>query len=274
MMRRALVWITTTLALVAAAGCASLPGWPFSRPQPIRVLVLNMHAGRDAKGADNLAGVADLVNTTRADLVLLQEVDRGTTRSGNVDQIDRLAASTRYAFAFAPSLVSYQGGQYGIAALAREFFGYQLTIPLAVTPLQTRAGGSREPRVALLAFATVRGAPWRLVNTHVDPSDAAARAQELRQVAALAREQPADRPLVVGGDLNATPDDPGLSAFRDAGLRDAWVECGSGDGFTYPADKPAKRIDYLWLAGTLQCASATVIDTRISDHRPLLVTIK
>ena len=273
MMRRALVWIATALALCAAAGCASL-GWPFSRPQPIRVLVLNMHAGKDAKGADNLGGVADLVKTTRADLVLLQEVDRGTTRSGKVDQIDRLAASTRSASAFAPSLVSYQGGQYGIAALAREFLGYHITIPLAVAPVQTRAGGSREPRVALLAFATVRGAPWRLVNTHVDPSDAAARTQELRQVAAIAREQPADRPLVVGGDLNATPDDPGLAAFRDAGLRDAWLECGSGDGFTYPADKPVKRIDYLWLAGTLQCASATVLDTRISDHRPLLVTLK
>lgn len=259
------------LASIAAAGCASLP---WARAQPIRVLVFNIHAGKDAKGADNLEAVAGLVKSTRADLVLLQEVDRGTTRSGGVDQVDRLAALTRYAPAFAPSLVSFQGGQYGIAALAREFVGYQATVPLLVTPVQTRAGGSREPRVALLAYVTVRGASWRLVNTHVDPSDAAARAQELRQVAATAREQQAaGRPLLVGGDLNATPDDPGLSALRDAGLRDAWTECGTGDGFTYPSDAPVKRIDYLWLAG-VQCASATVVDTRISDHRPLLVTLK
>ncbi|HET7698609.1 MAG TPA: endonuclease/exonuclease/phosphatase family protein [Vicinamibacterales bacterium] len=272
MKRRFLLHAAAALAVSGAAACASLP---WSRPQPIRVLVLNMHAGKDAKGADNLDGVARLIDAARPDIVLLQEVDRGTARSGNVDQIARLAEATGYAAAFAPSLVSYQGGQYGIAALARAFVGYHSTIPLAVTPVQTRAGGSREPRVALLAFVTVRGSSWRLVNTHVDPSDAAARAQELKQIADLARQQQAEgRPLVVGGDLNATPDDAGLEALRAAGLRDAWVECGTGDGFTYPADKPAKRIDYLWLAGSLHCASAAVIDSTISDHRPLLVTLK
>jgi endonuclease/exonuclease/phosphatase family metal-dependent hydrolase len=272
MTRRPLIPFVAALTLSAATACASLP---WSRTDPIRVLVLNMHAGKDAKGADNLQGVASLVKTTRADLVLLQEVDRGTTRSGKVDQVDRLAASTGYSPAFAPSLVNYQGGQYGIAVLAREFVGYRLTIPLAVTPVQTRAGGSREPRVALLAYATVRGGSWHLVNTHVDPSDAAARAQELRQVADVARQELANgRPLVVGGDLNATPDDAGLAALRDAGLRDAWLECGSGDGFTFPSGQPVKRIDYLWLPGTLHCASAAGLDTTISDHRPLLVTMK
>ena len=264
--------IAAALALIAAAGCASLP---WARVQPVRILVLNMHAGKDAKGVDNLDGVANLVKTTRPDLVLLQEVDRGTTRSGKIDQVDRLSTATGYSAAFAPSLVSYQGGQYGIAMLAREYLGYHSTLPLRVTPVQTRAGGSREPRVALLAYATVRGAPWRIVNTHVDPSDAAARAQELRQVADLARQQQTDgRSLVVGGDLNATPDDPGLAALRDAGFRDAWMECGSGDGFSYPADKPVKRIDYLWLSGSLRCASARVLESQVSDHRPLLVTLQ
>ena len=58
------------------------------------------------------------------------------------------------------------------------------------------------------------------------------------------------------------------------GLRDAWTECGQGDGFTYPADAPAKRIDYLFLTGDLHCSAARVIDTQISDHRPVLVTLK
>ena len=266
--------IAAALALIATAGCASLP-WKTPRAQPVRILVFNIHAGKDAKGMDNLDGVANLIKTTRPDLVLLQEVDRGTARSGKVDQIDRLSTATGYAAAFAPSLVSYQGGQYGIAILAREYLGYHSTLPLSVTPVQTRAGGSREPRVALLAYVTVRGLPWCVVNTHVDPSDAAARAQELRQVADVARQQHTDgRSLVVGGDLNATPDDPGLAALRDAGFRDAWLECGSGDGFSYPADTPVKRIDYLWLSGSLRCASARVLDSRVSDHRPLLVTVQ
>jgi endonuclease/exonuclease/phosphatase family metal-dependent hydrolase len=65
-----------------------------------------------------------------------------------------------------------------------------------------------------------------------------------------------------------------LAPLAAAGLRDAWTECGSGDGFTYPADTPVKRIDYLFLSGSLHCARAEVIDAQISDHRPLLVTLK
>ena len=52
----------------------------------VNVLVFNIHAGKDAPGVDNLDRVAELVRATNADLVLLQEVDKGTKRSGKVDQ--------------------------------------------------------------------------------------------------------------------------------------------------------------------------------------------
>ena len=248
---------------------------PFQHERPRRVLVLNMHAGKDASGKPNLEGLAALVTQTGPDLVLLQEVDRRTTRSGGVDQVAALGESTRYDTAFAASLLRYDGGEYGIALLSRGFVGFRSTNPLAVSPMQTRAGGSHEPRVALLAFASVRGADWTVVNTHLDPADGAARAQEVSGLVDIVKVQLASgRPFVLGGDLNATPDDGVLQPLRAAGLRDAWAECGSGDGFTYPADKPVKRIDYLWLSGTVHCASAQVLDTQISDHRPVLVTMK
>ena len=61
--------------------------------------------------------------------------------------------------------------------------------------------------------------------------------------------------------------------LQGAHLRDAWIECGQGDGLTYPASAPVKRIDYLFLVGRLRCSSATVIESTISDHRPLLVVV-
>ena len=258
--------------LICAAGCAHLP---MQHDRPIRVLVLNMHAGKDAAGNSNLDGIAALVKQTGADVVLLQEVDRGTKRSGGVDQVARLGESTRYDTAFAPSLQSYDGGQYGIALLSRGFVGFRSTNPLPVSPAETRAGGSHEPRVALLAFATVGKTQWNVLNTHLDPAGGPARAQEVSHLADLVALQLAEGArFVLGGDLNATPDDPALQPLRAAGLRDAWAECGSGDGFTYPADRPIKRIDYLWLSGDLRCASAQVLETQISDHRPVLVTMK
>ena len=140
------------LCLGASVSCATVP-----RPYPsIRVLVFNIHAGKDAAGAPNLQGVADLVRSTDADVVLLQEVDRGTGRSGKEDQLQRLAdllnesGKTTYATAFGKSL-DFDGGEYGIAALVRGTIDNPRTEPLPVQPPQERSGGSHEPRAALLA---------------------------------------------------------------------------------------------------------------------------
>jgi endonuclease/exonuclease/phosphatase family metal-dependent hydrolase len=243
--------------------------------QPLRILTFNIHAGKDAAGKPNLDAVAALVKSTGAQIVLLQEVDRGTARSGQVDQVAALAEATTYDTAFGASLLHYDGGEYGIAALSRTGIGFHSTLPLAVTPVQARAGGSREPRVALVMMTVTRGGVWRAIDTHLDPSDEAARAQEIGHLVEIYTEQSAaGTPLVMGGDFNSTPDNPVLAPLRAAGLRDAWTECGSGDGFTYPAAAPIKRIDYLFLSGDVHCAEARVIDTQASDHRPLLVTIR
>src|SRR5688500_18311962 len=100
--------------LVSSIACASLRSGGDMRE--IRVLVYNIHAGKDAGGVDNLARVAEIVRSTRADIALLQEVDRGTTRSGRVDQPRVLASLTGLNVAFGKTL-EYQGGDYGIAVL-------------------------------------------------------------------------------------------------------------------------------------------------------------
>jgi endonuclease/exonuclease/phosphatase family metal-dependent hydrolase len=257
-------------ALVSLAACI-----PFTRGESaVRVLVLNIHAGKDGAGAPNLELVAQLIRSTAADLVLLQEVDRGTKRSGNVDQLQFLSERTEYSPVFGRSL-DYDGGHYGIAALAREGFYFSDTIPLPVAPAQPRAGGSREPRVALLAVARTRLGSMQLVNTHLDASrDETYRLQESGALLNVVRSRlsPAT-PVLLGGDLNSEPESGVLTRLRVAGLRDAWTECGTGDGLTYPADAPVKRIDYLLLTGSLGCTSARVLETNISDHRPLLVTV-
>ena len=250
---------------------------PAAAPQPIRLLVFNIHAGKDAAGRPNLDGVAGLIRSTGAVAALLQEVDVRTARSGGVDQVETLKKATGFDAAFGPSLIHYDGGQYGIAILSRYGIGFQSTIPLPVLPPQTRAGGSQEPRVALLASVQREAATpvWRILDTHLDPAEGTARAQEIAHLVEAYQDQAATRePIVVGGDFNSTPDNPVLQPLRAAGLRDAWSECGSGDGFTYPADKPAKRIDYLFLSGDLHCSKAEVIDTQVSDHRPLVVTLQ
>jgi endonuclease/exonuclease/phosphatase family metal-dependent hydrolase len=263
------------VAPLAVAAAVAWIGGAARAAESLRVLVFNIHAGKDAAERPNLDGVAALVKSTRADVVLLQEVDRNTARSGHVDQVAALTKATGFDAAFGPSLIHFDGGEYGIAVVSRSGIGYHATFPLTVIPPQTRAGGSQEPRVALLAFGPSGGATGRVINTHLDPADGPARAQEIAHLVDLVHDQQASgAAIIVGGDFNATPDNPVLEPLRRAGLRDAWQECGSGPGLTYPADKPVKRIDYLFLSGQVHCATAEVVDSQVSDHRPLLVTLK
>jgi endonuclease/exonuclease/phosphatase family metal-dependent hydrolase len=265
--RRAL--LAALLAWVLA-GCArqSFP----SSAREVRVLVYNVHAGKDAAGVDNLERVADLVRQTGADVVLLQEVDRGTRRSRQVDQPDVLARRTGMAVSFGKTL-DYDGGEYGIAVLSRWPITREALIRLSVEPPQQRAGGSYEPRGAQRVILRAPAGELTLVNTHLDASrEDHYRRQEARTVVAVARD--AGSLTLVGGDFNSTPESEVQAQIRQAGWRDAWLECGRGDGFTYPADKPIKRIDYLYLAGATTCTNAVVLPTTASDHRPLLVTVR
>lgn len=265
--RRLTLGLVTALALAACAPVAR-------HDQPVHVLVFNIHAGKDAKGRVNLEDVAALVRSTGADVVLLQEVDRGTRRSGNVDHIEILSAAAGFYSTFGKSL-DYDGGEYGIAALSRSRFDRSRTYPLPTSPPQPRAGGATEPRVAHAARTRTAIGDVHVINTHLDASRGDEyRLQESAHLLTIVRERLSQNALVlIGGDFNAEPDSRVIDSVRAAGLRDAWAECGSGDGLTYPSDKPVKRIDYLFLTGSLGCTSARVIETTVSDHRPLLVTV-
>lgn len=257
------------LAILVTA-CAGA-GVRTTAPQA-RVLVYNVHAGKDAAGTDNLDRVAALISATRADIVLLQEVDRGTRRSGGADQPALLAQRTGLSAAFGKTL-DYDGGEYGIAVLSRWPIVSSSVHRLPVDPPQQRAGGSYEPRGAQRVVIAAPGGEIVVVNTHLDASrDDSYRRQELRTVIDIARR--AAPALLVGGDFNSTPESGVQREARRGGLRDTWLECGSGDGLTYPADRPAKRIDYLYVIGSAACLEAIVLDATASDHRPLLTTVR
>ena len=261
------------LALTVLA-CASFRASGSSRE--IRVLVYNIHAGKDAKGVDNLSRVADLIRSTRADIALLQEVDRLTTRSGKVDQIDVLSRLTGFHAAFGKTL-DYQGGDYGIAVFSRWPISEDSLIRLPVEPPQQRSGGVYEPRGALRAVIRTPGGPLEILNTHIDASrEDFYRKQELTTILRLATNSINElrRSTLVGGDLNAEPGSAVIEMVRGSPVRDAWPECGQGSGLSYPSNLPVKRIDYLLLPAGWTCTSGTVLETEVSDHRPVLFVLR
>ncbi len=241
----------------------------------LTILVLNMHAGWDAQREGNLGRVAGLIRDVGADVVLLQEVDRGTARSRRVDQPAVLERLTGLAAAFGRTL-DYDGGTYGIALMAKGTIDSDGVVPLRVEPPQARAGGSTEPRGVLVTrVRTASGVELRVLNTHLDASrEDTYRLQEIDRLIATARDLPPAVPVLVGGDFNATPDSETYARMVRAGFVDAWRACGHGEGLTYPADAPIKRIDYLFLSAGLSCERAEVSAFRGSDHRAIVVRVR
>ena len=57
----------------------------------IRVMTYNIHVGIGMDKKLDLPRIAEVIKSQHADLVGLQEVDRGVTRTGQVDEIAELA---------------------------------------------------------------------------------------------------------------------------------------------------------------------------------------
>jgi endonuclease/exonuclease/phosphatase family metal-dependent hydrolase len=260
-MRRPLPFVYALLLAVTAAPRLNAAGPPRVR---LYVMSYNIHVGIGMDKKLDLARIAEVIRRARADIVGLQEVDRGVERTGRVDEIKELARLTGMDYAFAHNL-DYQGGQYGVAVLSR----YPI---LAIDHWRYANRRERERRGFIRVEVEVEGRRLNFVTTHLDYQFEDGRLFETEQLLkALADVR---GPLVVAGDFNEEPRGGACEMMLKAGFKDAWTQ--DAAGLTYPADQPTKRIDYVYHRGLGADvhASAAVTDTLASDHRPLVVSFR
>lgn len=130
---------------------------------------------------------------------------------------------------------------------------------------------------SLSGVVLVDGQPVRFLGLHtrwpVLPWLAEARDDALRRVAGIAREE--QRPMVVLGDLNLSPDAPAFGRLLgDSGLRD--VMHGPDWRPTWQAGfwPLALRIDHVLVNGDLCVDHAEVGSSFGSDHRPVIARLQ
>ena len=109
---------------------------------------------------------------------------------------------------------------------------------------------------------------------HVEgPDGARVRLAQVPRLLELVAGRPA---TVLMGDFNAEPGSAEIALLRAAGLADAFAAAGGGpaDEPTWPADRPDRRIDYIWLSGDLAATGFAATTSTASDHRGIAVTVR
>jgi endonuclease/exonuclease/phosphatase family metal-dependent hydrolase len=228
-------------------------------------MTYNIHVGVGMDKKLDLQRIADVINKEKPDLVGLQEVDRGVKRTEGKDEIAELAALTHMDYAFAHNL-DFQGGQYGVAILSRFLLKN-------VDHRMFENKREAERRGMLHVEVEVDHQVVHFVTTHLDYQYEDGRVFETEQMLKLLEN--VKGPLIVVADMN---DEPSGAAYKlmSTKFADAWVASwAKGDGFSYPADKPIKRIDHVFYrAESFKAKKASVVETLASDHVPVVAELE
>ena len=273
-------------------------------PRDVDVLTINVKAFQLSDG-----GVGDVrafdaieryIERVDPDVVLFQELDDGTRRSGGVDQLAEIARRTGASDAQFGAAMAYDGGRYGVGILTRN--GYSIrdrddapgTNEALAVPLPKGTGDEADPeqRIALVApvLAPDGDEVFTAMTTHL-ANRSPGRGAQLRRLdeivgdvrdgaASASAALPADLPraVVLGGDFNT------MRFFADRELGDHLTHVGALDprlGWT--------KIDHLYVSDELRARDAHVDraepivehwlpfgigDVRSTDHKSLRATLQ
>jgi endonuclease/exonuclease/phosphatase family metal-dependent hydrolase len=235
----------------------------------IKVMSFNIHHG----GTDailDLKRIAELIKTTGADIIGLQEVDNHfSERSNFEDQAKWLAKYLGMHYAYGANLdydpiqEGEHRSQYGTAVLSNypilSAENHLLTtIPYPENPTEQRG--------LLETMINVRGNHVHFYNTHLDDQRAEQRELQIKEIHDIANQKVGTSIFI--GDFNATPESAEILKMT-AQYKDVFAELGQNNDFTFPADKPDSRIDYIFISEDVKICTGEVINTNVSDHLPI-----
>ncbi len=268
------------LALVNALGLIFWAKWllgvqfvgfaaPRDAPATLRLMTYNI-----ARGDRGLDAIEATIRAQNPDIVCLQE-SQGSYYGRTFAPGARLAA--RF-----PGWHSAQCGDVMTLSrfpiVARRDYPLRGTRRILETTLQTPRGPVRllnlHIATSFVGQITARHGIWgRALQIFLGAQPSAqTRLDQISPVRRAIGNGDSKLPLLVVGDFNSPPRGLFYRAIS-RGMKDAWISGGTGTGATFPAKWPLLPIDHALSRGLL-IERAHVLNTRASDHRPLVIEFR
>jgi len=265
-------------AQIAAATCATPDAPP--APRPLRFVTFNVdHGGLgselfgdDSDLEDRFTLATGELERLDADVIGLQEASQGWRRG---DVARRFAGMLGYQYAFEGATQRLFGGGI-LGFLSATVLGFDEG-PAVVSRWPITATHTWDVdhcdifyrRVLVCADVCTPWGPLRACSTHLSGSECQA-----ASVDEHLRENPADMPVVLMGDLNATEDSPALSLLRGRGFVDTFRAANPGlPGYTDDQEMDVERataterVDYV-LVSAVAAPTDRVRSSRVVLDRP------
>ncbi|UYQ91922.1 endonuclease/exonuclease/phosphatase family protein [Chitinophaga horti] len=236
----------------------------------IKYMTYNIHASNPpgAPGTVDVNAIVNVIAQANPDVVLLQEVDKGTGRNNYTGDMAKEIATALKMNYFFYSSISYMRGLYGVAILSK----YPLSNSRKY--MLPKATPADEQRVLGVATVDLPGIDSMvLAVTHLQHTSDGGRLAQVNEV--ISQLSNVKGPVLIGGDFNEN-----LNATDFFNVFDAVFTrtCATGTCTnTSSAQNPTVVIDHLAFrpAAAFSIMSHTVIPERIaSDHFPVLAELK
>lgn len=226
-------------------------------PWPVTIATYNIHAAVGTDGRFAPERVAGVLQELKADIIALQEVPLGGSRTPNV--LSLLQEATGY-FAAEGAACIRPERRYGNAVLSR--------FPIVSMRCIDLSFGSREPRGALDADINCHGHMLRVIATHLGLRPAERRDQIRRLLQVFDTDE---MPVILMGDINE---------WFVWGRSLRWLVShfqAVPAPRTFPSRRPLFALDRIWIRPRNRLVHVQVHDSRLarvaSDHLPLVAHI-
>jgi len=242
--------------------------------ETLRIMTYNVHGCVGMDGGLSPRRIARVISQYEPDIVALQELDVGRTRSGGHDQARLIAEILNMDHHFHAS-VHMAEEQFGDAILS----SYPMRLIKKGRLTRELRFSSLEPRGALWVEIDFHGMFVQIINTHLglNGKERLLHAKELLGENWLKNPQCKD-PVILCGDFNCLPRSRVFRLFQESLFSVQKQMASVRHKGTWFGCLPVVCIDYIFARPDIEVNDVEIGDSwlarRASDHRPLLTDIK